>query len=145
MFCRLSSRSSHHRYTRMYMKRKAERWRSTFFRLKRITSAFRSIFVAERFTSLIHLPPAGSNYPRKGWDYSISLPQTDVCRSPTIFPSLFIENKMINVGLFLERLPAAPRHNMLFTIRMLVLISLKDKSGCFVLVFFFFFKVPQRH
>lgn len=55
---------------------------------------------------------------------------------PTIFPSVFVENKMINVGLFLERLPAAPRHNMLFTIHMLVLISSKDKSGCFVLVFF---------
>lgn len=50
----------------------------------------------------------------------------------------FIENKMINVGLFLKRLPAALHHNRLSPVHMLLLISLKDKSECFVLVFFFF-------
>lgn len=49
----------------------------------------------------------------------------------------FIGNKMINVGLFLKRLPAALHHNRLIPVHMLVLISLKDKSECFVLVFFF--------
>lgn len=55
----------------------------------------------------------------------------------------FIENKMINVGLFFKRLPAALHHNRLLPVHMLVLISLKDKSECFVLVFFFFL-IPTK-